>query len=242
MSDNETEATSSQDKRDLMEQIGRTLTERRKLRKLSISDISQSLKIRASFIEALESGQWKELPAEVFARGFCIRYAQYLGLNGRELLASYIDKTSTDARTPNEFAPQFKKTDPVKSPWVWAGVGLLFVAGMVKFLKPNAPPAAPAVSKPMPGMPKEEKPAAPAEAPKVVLEKHKIDVYTPEQLWLRVKSSDRTFEGFIPEGATWTFSGEGQFDIRMGHSHNIALMFDGQNVALKDDQKKVLLP
>jgi hypothetical protein len=91
-------------------------------------------------------------------------------------------------------------------------------------------------------MPKEEKPAAPAEAPKVVLEKHKLDVYTPEQLWLRVKSSDRTFEGFIPEGATWTFSGEGQFDIRMGHSHNIALMFDGQNVALKDDQKKVLLP
>lgn len=227
-------------KKELMEQVGKALTERRKLRKLSISDISQALKIRTSFIEALESGRWNELPGEVYIRGFAVRYAQYLGLNGRELISPYLEKISREVRINGEISPQFKKTDSIKSPWVWVGVGVLFFAGLVKFLKPTAPQTPPAAVKPAP---KEEKPATPAaEAPKMVLEKHRLDIFTPEQLWLRVKASDKMFEGFIPEGSTWTFSGEGQFDIRMGHTRNVGLVFDGRTISLAESQRKILLP
>ncbi len=229
------------DKKDIMLQIGAALAERRKLRKLSVSDISQALKIRASYIESLEAGNWKELPGEVYVRGFSLRYAQYLGLNGRELMAPYMEKASIDARASNDLSPQFKKSDPIKSPWVWAGVGLLFVAGLVKFLKPDQPVAPPSIQKQAPSAPKEEKPV-PVEAPKLVHEKHKLDLFTPEQLWLRVKSADKTFEGFIPEGTTWTFSGEGQFEVRMGHTRNVALVFDGRSVTLGGEQRKILLP
>jgi transcriptional regulator with XRE-family HTH domain len=229
------------DKKEIMSQIGQALVERRKLRKLSISDISQALKIRSSYIEAIETGDWKELPGEVYVRGFCMRYAQYLGLNGQDLMAPYLDKSTVDARSSGELSPQYKKADSVKSPWVWAGVGLLFVAGLIKFLKPPEPVVAPTITKPALQTPKNEAPAPVNEPPKLV-QKHKLDIFTPEQLWLRVKSTDRTFEGFIPERTTWTFSGEGQFDVRMGHTRNIAIVFDGQSITAPGEQKRLLLP
>lgn len=229
------------DKKAVMEQIGQALIERRKLRKLSVTDISQALKIRALYIEAIESGNWKELPGEVYVRGFCMRYAQYLGLNGQDLMAPYLDKAAVDARSSGDLSPQYKKADPVKSPWVWAGVGLLFIAGLVKFLKPPEQVVAPTITKPAAPAPQDQKPAPVAEAPKIV-QKHKLDIFTPEQLWLRVKSTDRTFEGFIPEKTTWSFSGEGQFDVRMGHTRNIAIVFDGQSITAPGEQKRLLLP
>jgi hypothetical protein len=73
-------------------------------------------------------------------------------------------------------------------------------------------------------------------------EKHILQVFSPYPLWLRVTAKDRTFEGFIAESSTWTWRGEGAFSIRLGHSKQVHLSFDGRDVPLEENQKKVDLP
>ena len=70
-----------------MMEVGQLLRQTREAQELSLADIEEKTKIRQSFISALESGDWDDLPNEVVARGFLRKYAVALGLNPDELLA-----------------------------------------------------------------------------------------------------------------------------------------------------------
>ena len=70
-----------------MMEVGQLLRQTREAQELSLADIEEKTKIRQSFISALESGDWDELPNEVVARGFLRKYATALGLDADELLA-----------------------------------------------------------------------------------------------------------------------------------------------------------
>lgn len=59
--------------------IGQRLRDKRIERKLSIDEIATALKIKAQFIEAIEKGNYKELPSPAYAQGFVRNYADYLG-------------------------------------------------------------------------------------------------------------------------------------------------------------------
>lgn len=70
-----------------MMEVGQLLRQTREAQDLSLADIEEKTKIRQSFISALESGDWDDLPNEVVARGFLRKYATALGLDADELLA-----------------------------------------------------------------------------------------------------------------------------------------------------------
>jgi cytoskeletal protein RodZ len=70
-----------------MMEVGQLLRQTREAQELSLADIEEKTKIRQSFISALESGDWDDLPNEVVARGFLRKYAVALGLDPDELLA-----------------------------------------------------------------------------------------------------------------------------------------------------------
>lgn len=61
--------------------LGEALSRARQARGISINDASERLRIRAHYLEAMESGDWACLPEEVYVMGFLRQYASLLGVD-----------------------------------------------------------------------------------------------------------------------------------------------------------------
>ena len=72
-----------------MIRIGAKLKETRLRKGLTLSDVSQSTKIKPSFLEAIENGEYNKLPSASYAQGFVRNYASFLGLPEKETLALF---------------------------------------------------------------------------------------------------------------------------------------------------------
>jgi cytoskeleton protein RodZ len=69
--------------------IGATLREARSRRKVELSEVEATIKIRARFLRAIENEEWDALPGVAYTRGFIRTYAYYLGLDGERLADEY---------------------------------------------------------------------------------------------------------------------------------------------------------
>jgi cytoskeletal protein RodZ len=235
-------------KSEVIQKIARTLQERRSSRSLSIEKVSQILKIRLPYMQAIEKGEWDQLPGEVYVRGFIRRYAQYLGLNGDQLMAPYMALVESPVPDKTSAPPPVRHSDFNRAQFLWAVVVIVFIIGFLKVLKQQrtASVHAPAASVPATAVKDSSAPvqaeAPKAEVPAAVSAKHQIQVFSSFPLWLRVTASDKNFEGFIPQATSWTWKGEGVFQVKLGHSKQVTIQFDGKDVPLKEDQQKITLP
>ncbi|MCF8564823.1 DUF4115 domain-containing protein [Alicyclobacillus tolerans] len=69
-----------------MHELGRQLREKRLQLGIDLDTVQEKTKIRKRYLKALEEGNWDVIPGEVYARGFVRSYAEFLGLDGQELL------------------------------------------------------------------------------------------------------------------------------------------------------------
>lgn len=70
----------------LSQNLAEKLKSARENRNLSVLDVEAGTKIKARYLEAIESGDWTKLPSAVYTRGFVLAYAKYLDLDKRETL------------------------------------------------------------------------------------------------------------------------------------------------------------
>jgi len=69
---------------ELLLELSNCLKHARELQELSIEEIALSLKLRTVYLRALESGNWDDMPGEVYAIGFLKQYAGYLNIDVSE--------------------------------------------------------------------------------------------------------------------------------------------------------------
>ncbi len=72
-----------------IETLSEYLAEARRDLNLSLEQVAQKTSIKPEFLNALESGQFKILPADVYVFGFLSRLAEIYSANSRELIAQY---------------------------------------------------------------------------------------------------------------------------------------------------------
>ncbi|MCC6394494.1 MAG: helix-turn-helix domain-containing protein [Bryobacterales bacterium] len=72
---------------EMLTQIPFDLAAIRQERGLSLSQIAEFTKIRASWLAAIEEGRWGELPGGIYRRSYIRQYARATGVNEGELLA-----------------------------------------------------------------------------------------------------------------------------------------------------------
>ncbi len=65
------------------------LKHRRESLELSLSEAEQATRIRLSYLEAIESGDYDELKDDVYSRGYVRNYADYLGLDPKPIMKIY---------------------------------------------------------------------------------------------------------------------------------------------------------
>ncbi len=87
-----------------MIRVGQRLQDARLNRGLTLEEISKTLKIKYSFLQALEDGDYKQLPSSTYAYGFVRNYAKFLGLPEDETLALF--KREYDAEKYQKVLPE----------------------------------------------------------------------------------------------------------------------------------------
>jgi transcriptional regulator with XRE-family HTH domain len=125
-----------------MADIGATLREARMRAKIDINEVETRTKIRAKYLRAIENEEWGLLPGDVYVKSFLRTYADYLGLDSRQLIDDY--KRRYERPSDHELRPiaPLGRTDrdrrdrgprPPRGPLIppWALIGAVLVAIVV---------------------------------------------------------------------------------------------------------------
>lgn len=74
--------------------VGELLKKAREESGKDLKEISEILKIRYDYLRAIEEGDFKQLPEEVYIKGYIREYAELLHINPETALSAYVQQTS----------------------------------------------------------------------------------------------------------------------------------------------------
>lgn len=227
----------------------------REARSLSLSEVSEQVRIRSVYLAAIEEGNWKAIGAAVYTRGFLRTYARFLGLDPEEVVSTFNQQVEPPGSAP-EPAVSTARQVPQRSSrpgslllWVAGAVAVLLVAlvaynalTMRREVAPVAgastsPPvaetsAAPSASLPSPspaGAVTGASPGAGSSAPGAA-GPQTLALVLSAPSWLRVTvDGSVSIEGTFPAGTTKTFHGKNAL-VRVGNAGGVEIFVDGKNV------------
>lgn len=108
--------------------LGEKLIKLRNQYRMSLTDISKATRIQVKYLEALESGDHRDLPAEVYVRGFLRSYARYLGLEDDAFIKLYDKEKHIRAHLGKEEVKSEPKSFILGNAWVITPRTLFFGA------------------------------------------------------------------------------------------------------------------
>ena len=73
-----------------MESVGEILREARHNRKATVEEAARATKIKPEILEQLEAEEFDRLASPAYAKGFIKLYAEYLGLDSRSVVETYV--------------------------------------------------------------------------------------------------------------------------------------------------------
>jgi cytoskeleton protein RodZ len=76
--------------------VGHSLKTARELTGKTVAEVAHQLRIRQPFLQALEDGRHKDLPGGTYAVGFLRTYAEFLGLDGEEMVRRFRSEAAGD--------------------------------------------------------------------------------------------------------------------------------------------------
>lgn len=82
--------------------VGQSLKTARELTGKGIEEVAQHLRIRTPFLQALEDGRHRDLPGGTYAVGFLRTYADFLGLDGEEMVRRFRAEAAGDLNARSE--------------------------------------------------------------------------------------------------------------------------------------------
>ena len=115
--------------------VGEILQTARERKGVDLTRAERETKIRARHLAALESGDFGDLPAPVYAKGFLRNYSTYLGLDAEEMLARWrreIDQPIS-AETPKVKPPPQPITTPSRGLKLTGGLVVALVLAAIVF-------------------------------------------------------------------------------------------------------------
>lgn len=96
----------------ILKEIGEELKRCRIAAKLPLTKVAKLLRIRKIYLEAIEDGNFKDLPSSTYIIGYVKQYAKMLGLNFNEIVKRLKDDNNKlksvgakDRITDKEFLP-----------------------------------------------------------------------------------------------------------------------------------------
>lgn len=94
-----------------MSELGSKLREARIERGYTLNTLQQMTKIQKKYLQAIEEGNYEEMPGDFYVRAFIKQYADMVGLNGSDLLEEYEAELKENAEQAKETQPQETPSD-----------------------------------------------------------------------------------------------------------------------------------
>jgi cytoskeleton protein RodZ len=119
--------------------VGEVLRRARMHYNLSLEDVTAVLRIQVSSLEALESDDVKKLPGRVYAIGYIRSYAEYLGLDGDQVVNLFKEQIGQSISRPEYNFPVAisESKRPDLTIFAISLLGLIIVFASYQMLKPN---------------------------------------------------------------------------------------------------------
>jgi Helix-turn-helix domain/Domain of unknown function (DUF4115) len=113
--------------------LGQLLRQERELRDIPLDQIEQATRIRSAQLRAIEDDRLEALPAEAYARGFVRTYAEYLGLNGDDVVAIFNEQWNRSTHRAEPAPPQtpvsVARSAPAGLFSLWVALACLLLVG-----------------------------------------------------------------------------------------------------------------
>ncbi|MBV8155517.1 MAG: helix-turn-helix domain-containing protein [Candidatus Eremiobacteraeota bacterium] len=233
-----------------MPALGERFRAAREARGLTLSDVSEQIRIRSVYLAAIEEENWTAIGAPVYVRGFLRTYARFLGLDPEEVVSAFstgpqpAGVPAAGERTParSSSASAERGAEPVGGVslvlWGAAIVAILLIAFVVynevTMRQAGTVPIAsvtevPSVLPSNSGSPGADESALPSPAPGEDGAKSLALVLSAPS-WLRVTvDGSVSMEGTFPAGTAKTFHGKNAL-VRIGNAGGVEIYVDGKDV------------
>lgn len=127
-----------------MSSIGEILQREREAQGRTLTEVSAAVYIKTEYLSALEADNYDSIPGAVFVKGFIRAYAGFLGLDGEELIETYLRHTDPEPPVPErrrigapKFAAAGRKRRRKQTRWpeiTIIGGLVLFILLMARFI------------------------------------------------------------------------------------------------------------
>lgn len=120
--------------------LGEKLQKFRTEHRMSLLEVSKATKIQVKYLEALETGAYISLPADVYVRGFLRSYARYLGCDEEAILRLYERERHIQASLGKGTTVSSEKTRTtwpafvITSRTLWSMSGAIVILGAFGYL------------------------------------------------------------------------------------------------------------
>ncbi|MHB8176915.1 MAG: RodZ domain-containing protein [Vulcanimicrobiaceae bacterium] len=230
-----------------MSALGDRFRAARENRGLSLSEVSEQIRIRSVYLAAIEDENWAVIGAAVYVRGFLRTYARFLGLDPEQAVSEFA------GREPEPIAPSRPDEPPAESPlrapgsglgpfiWVASLVAVVLIALIVYLgltLQQGPVPVAAVTATPglaLTGQPSSPPTGQPSSSPAGLLPTgsataHTLVLHLSAPSWLRVTvDGNVSMVGTFPAGTTRTFHGK-VARVRIGNAGGVTIYVDGAGV------------
>jgi cytoskeleton protein RodZ len=223
-----------------MPALGDEFRAAREARHLSLSDVSEQIHIRATYLESIELEDWAAIAAPVYVKGFIRTYARFLGLDAEEAVRNY-SALVADGATGSGPAPRPmarvrpKPRGPSPLLWIGAVVAVALIAFTAWSLSQNravgggAAPLAVASAvpeSPAPAALKPQKHATGGEAGAA----HTLIVRAKSDCWLQVRvDGAAAVEMTLKAGTEKSFHGN-SIAVTAGNAGGVEVSANGKDV------------
>lgn len=224
-----------------METVGALLRAERERKGLTIKDIEQGTSIRALYLTAIEEDHYEVIPGEVYLKGFLRNYANFLGMNGQQIVDIYRESRSDYEPPKDELPVQPKRSTQEKlksqrnsSPstkWIAIVAVILLGVGVTvySFMNPSnqslTPPDETKQSSPQQiAITQQPAPAAtPLDKPIVIVAKFS------EDCWTSVTADGKViYEGTVKSNEQFTWNAQKNLTIRAGNAGAVDITYNNQ--------------
>lgn len=235
-----------------MREIGEYLRQVREEKNISLKDVQETTKISLRYLEAIDRGDFKGIPGEVYCKGFIANYASAIGLDPQYVLQRYhqikTEQEEQERQVQLEQAVVQKYNPTVTLRWsreVYLTVAASLIGLLLIFscIFPTVSPKE--VNDVFSSRKPDVKFADDNQAP----QPYPITVYAvfSDRAWILVKSDGNylyTKDGTTFDAGTakqlWTAQKE--LEVQIGNPAAVKLIFNGKNLGrLGDKGKEVVL-
>ena len=238
--------------------LGDILRREREKQNLTVKDVEQETSIRALYIEAIENGDYKSLPGDVYAKGFIRNYAGFLKLDADALLRQYKEEAHPEAaaeeaqqaaaqavaapapvaKAPvkeklfssgDDFKDRVEKSRSTQKYFAGMLAAVVLLGGAYFALGSDTPePSAKPTAK-------TEQPAkAPAKTEQPAEKKFddvEVTAKFSDRCWTSVKVDGKSvFEGTVEKGKTMSWKGQDKVAVTAGNAGAVVVTYNGKDM------------